>query len=95
MHVLTLFMKKYVRVPVSIDIDPGGMQALRNTGLQELLRHVRPTTLVDDVRTGQDDLEGDDEEDEEAHSGGGGGDHYTLLVSRLHRQWNGHRGIRG
>lgn len=34
--------------------------------------------LVDDVRSGQEQLEGDDEEDEEAHARGGGG-YYCFL----------------
>lgn len=43
--------------------------------LEEFLGHVGATTLVDDVRDSEDDLEGDDEEDEEAHAGSGRGDH--------------------
>lgn len=42
--------------------------------LEELLRHVRTATLVDDVSHGKKTLEGDDHADEESHARGGGGD---------------------
>ena len=36
--------------------------------LEEFLGHVRATTLVDDVRHGEEHLTGDDEEEEKAHA---------------------------
>lgn len=39
-----------------------------NRRLEELLRHIGTAALVDDVRGGEEDLEGYDEEDEEAHA---------------------------
>lgn len=48
--------------------------------LEELLWHVRTTTLVGDVQSGQRELEGDDEEDEEAHAWRGGVDHWRRKV---------------
>ena len=43
-------------------------------GSEELLGHICAAPFIDNVRPGEEELEGDDEEDEEAHSRGGGGD---------------------
>jgi hypothetical protein len=45
--------------------------------LKEFLGHVCTTALVDNVRDGEKDLEGDDQEDEEAHTGRRGSDGWT------------------
>jgi hypothetical protein len=45
------------------------------TRLQVLLRSVCSASLVDDVSTGEHDLEGNDDEDEHAHLRGCGGNH--------------------
>jgi hypothetical protein len=45
------------------------------TRLQVLLRSVCSASLVDDVGTGEHDLEGNDDEDEHAHLRSCGGNH--------------------
>jgi hypothetical protein len=47
--------------------DQRGM-GMGETSLKELLGHVCTTALVDNVRDGKKDLEGNDQEDEEAHT---------------------------
>lgn len=47
----------------------------RRISLEELLGHACAATLVVDVQSGQEELEGDYEEDEETHARGGGGDY--------------------
>lgn len=56
-----------------------------NRRLEELLGHIRTAALVDDVRGGEQDLEGYDEEDEEAHARSRCGDGWEQTSAYLRR----------
>jgi hypothetical protein len=50
---------------------------------EELLGHVGPTTLVDDVGDDENYLERNNQEDKEAHTRSRGGDNYKSDISKL------------
>lgn len=56
-----------------------------NRRLEELLGHIRTAAFVDDVRGGEEDLEGYDEEDEEAHARSRCGDGWEQTSAYLRR----------
>lgn len=56
----------------------GGEGKDRTGRLKELLGHVGPATLVDDVGDHEEHLERDQQEDEEAHARAGGRDDYKM-----------------
>lgn len=55
----------------------------RTRRLKELLGHVGPATLVDDVGDREDHLERDQQEDEEAHAWAGGRNDYYVREKQL------------
>ena len=56
----------------------GGAEWDRTRRLKELLGHVGPATLVNDVGDHEDHLERDQQEDEEAHARAGGRNDYEV-----------------
>lgn len=51
--------------------------------LKELLGHVGPATLIDDVGDHEEHLERDQQEDEEAHARAGGRNDYKMREKQL------------
>ena len=67
-HVVDISIRRLMTREMSFMKRPVAMDSLNEKKLKIFLRRVRPSSLVDDVGGGEQELEDDDDGDEEAHS---------------------------